>query len=356
MKLIDKYTISSILKVAVVAIIIFALILAAVELFSKMDSIMNSDIEIPKLVEYLVLSIPEYLMMGSALAFLFATTYFLSSLTANNEKIAILNAGISKARLSTPVVILAIIITLLGFVYQEYALNRIIARHDELEVELFGVTGTKDTRNIVLKDDNGYLIYTNRYYESINEINAPVLVRVVDGKLISRVESDYAVYEEDRWIFKNAMVYKIDDGVSAYYSKEYFDSEFNIEPHLFRSQNSSIETMAGKDARAFLSRMKVVDPESWQEKVTDYYRSFFQPLGIFVLMFISVCMSYHFKKNVLLFSIIQSLAIAIVYYVGDMVSSIAAHQGAISPYASVVLPLVATIALAGVISLLGKKI
>ena len=51
-----------------------------------------------------------------------------------------------------------------------------------------------------------------------------------------------------------------------------------------------------------------------------------------------------------------SYTIAIVYYVGDMVSSIAAHQGAISPYASVVLPLVATIALAGVISLLGKKI
>lgn len=356
MKLIDRYAISSVLKVAIIAIFIFALILAAVELFSKMDSIMNSEIEIPKLVEYVILSIPEYLMMGASLAFLFATTYFLSSLTANNEKIALLNAGISKTRLSVPIIFLAIIVTLLGFVYQEYALNKIIAKHNDLEIELFGASGTKDTRNIVLKDENGYMIYTNRYSEDRNEINSPVLVKVENGKLLRRVESDYASFIDDNWIFYDAMVYELEDGVYSFYSDEYTDYEFRIEPHLFRSQNSSIETMAGKDARAFLSRMKVVDPQSWQEKATDYYRSFFQPLGIFVLMFISVCMSYHFKKNVLLFSIIQSLSIAIVYYVGDMVCSIAAHQGAISPHASVILPLVATVILSGVISLLGKKI
>jgi lipopolysaccharide export system permease protein len=73
-------------------------------------------------------------------------------------------------------------------------------------------------------------------------------------------------------------------------------------------------------------------------------------------MVISVSMSYHFKKNVLLFSVIQSLSIAVVYYVGDMVFSIAAHQGAISPYAAVVLPLAITIILSWIISELGKKV
>ena len=70
MKILDRYIISSILKIAIVAIIIFALILAAVELFSKMDAIMNSDMSIPSLIEYLLYSIPEYLMMGASLAFL----------------------------------------------------------------------------------------------------------------------------------------------------------------------------------------------------------------------------------------------------------------------------------------------
>lgn len=356
MKLIDRYVISSILKIAIVAILLFALILAAVELFSKMDSIMRGDIAISKLIEYLVFSIPEYLMMGASLAFLFASTYFLSSLTANNERIAILNAGISKTRLSMPVIFLALIITILGFVYQEYALNRIISVHDQLEVELFGSTGTKDTRNIVLKDDQGYLIYTTRYNEDLNEIYNPVLVKTDNGKLIRRIESKYAEFKHNSWVFVDASVYEVDGSVKSFTSSRYTDPDFVIEPHLFRSQNTSIETMDGKSARSYLERLKVVDPQSWQEKATDYYRAFFQPLGIFILMFISVSMSYHFKKNVLLFSVIQSLAIAVVYYVGDMVFSIASHQGAITPYMAVILPLAITILLSWVISLLGKRL
>lgn len=356
MKIIDKYIISSILKIAIVAILIFALILAAVELFSKMDSIMTGGIEIPKLIEYLLYSIPEYLLMGSGLAFLFASTYFLSSLTANNERIALLNAGLSKTRLSMPVIILAIIITLLGFAYQEYALNRIIAKHDQLEIDIFGASGTKDTRNIVLHDENGYLVYTRRYSEVNNEILNPILIKSSSGKLEKRIESEYAIYEDGHWVFHNCTIYDLTDGVSSTFAYTYVEDAFTIEPHLFRTENTSIETMSGKDARAYLDRLKVVDPQSWQEKATDYYTAFFQPLGIFILMFISVSMSYHFKKNVLLFSIIQSLSIAVVYYVGDMVFSIASHQGAIHPYASVALPLMITIMLSWVISLLGKKL
>lgn len=356
MKILDRYIISSILKIAIVAIFIFALILAAVELFSKMDSIMNSDISIPRLIEYLLYSIPEYLMMGASLAFLFATTYFLSSLTANNERIALLNAGISKARLSLPIILLALLVTSIGFFYQEYALNKIIVHHDELEIELFGTSGTKDTRNIVLKDENGYLIYTNRYYEDKNEINSPVLIQTSNGKLIKRIESDYARYIDGEWVFYNASIYNIDTGVTSDFKNSYIEKDFVLEPHLFRSENISIETMDGKNARTYLERLKVIDPKSWQEKASDYYRSLFQPAGILILMIISVSMSYHFKKNVLLFSVIQSLSIAVVYYVGDMVFSIAAHQGAISPYAAVVLPLAITIILSWIISELGKKV
>ena len=46
MKILTRYVIFSILKIAFVTILMFALILAAVELFSRMDSIMNGNIPI----------------------------------------------------------------------------------------------------------------------------------------------------------------------------------------------------------------------------------------------------------------------------------------------------------------------
>ena len=133
MKILTRYIISSILKVAIIAILMFALILAAVELFSRMDAIMNGSIPALSIIYYLLLSIPQYLLMVASISFLFAVTYFLSSLTANNELIPILNAGVSPARLKFPIIVLAGVLTILGSVFQEEAVIRINSRRDVVE-------------------------------------------------------------------------------------------------------------------------------------------------------------------------------------------------------------------------------
>ncbi len=360
MKILTRYIISSVLKVALVTILMFALILAAVELFSRMDSIMNGNIPVQSIIYYILLSLPQYLLMVASISFLFAVTYFLSSLTANNEAIPILNAGVGPLRLRMPIFILSVILTLLGSVYQEKAVITINAQRTALETELFGASSTRDARNIVLTDPDGYLIFTDRFSESDNSVYAPVLVKHDQEGIEMRVESESASWDEEKgfWIFHNARIYKVngDRTVSSSLQEEFSVSDFDIEPRLFRSQNTSVETMDSETAREYLERLRTTDSITWQEKATDYYRRVFAPLAIFVLMFISASMGYRFKKNVLLFSVIQSLSIAVIYYVADMVFSIMGHQGAVSPYSAVIMPIVMTIILSLVLSLLGRKI
>ena len=359
MKILTRYTISSILRVAIVTLLIFAMILAAVELFSKMDQIMHSSVPVPSLLEYILLGLPEYTMMVASIAFLFSVTYFLSTLTANNEMIPILNAGVSPLRLRIPIIVLAVVLTILGSLFQEHTVIAAINRHDELETELFGASSTRDSRNIVLTDEDGYLIYTQRFSESTGEIYNPVLVKSGEGIIETRVEADRARYDEEKgwWIFENARVYSVKGrDVETEYVAEYEEPLFNPEPRLFRSQNTSIETMDRETAEDYLSRLWTSDRTTWQEKATDYYRRQGAPLAILVLIFISVTMNYNFKKNVLLFSVIQSLSIAVIYYVADMVFSIMGHQGAVTPLMTVIAPLVLTVLLSLVISLLGRKI
>ena len=359
MKILTRYTIRSIMKVAVVTILLFALILAAVELFSKMDQIMHSDIDVPRLIIYIVLSIPEYLMMAASISFLFSVTYYLSTLTANNEMIPILNAGVSPVRLRVPIMVLALFLTFLGSLFQEHTVIAATNMHDTLETELFGASSTQDSRNIVLSDDNGFMIYTRRFSEATGEIRDPVLVKSRDGRIEKRIEAASAVYDEEKgwWVFSDARVYTIEgDDVSTAEYDEYEEPMFTLEPRLFRSQNTSIDTMDRAAAVDYLSRLWASDRISWQEKATDYYRRLGAPLAIFVLMFIAVSMNYNFKKNVLLFSVIQSLSIAVIYYVADMVFSIMGHQGAAPPLMTVAAPIVLTALLSLVISLLGRKI
>lgn len=358
MKILTRYTISSILKTAIVTIMIFAMILAAVELFSKMDQIMHGNVAVPSLILYIILSLPEYLLMAASISFLFAVTYYLSTLTANNEMIPILNAGVSPVRIRLPIIILAVILTILGSLFQEHTVINAVNMHDELETELFGASSTRDTRNIVLTDEDGFLIYTQRFSEATGEIYSPVLVKTENGIIEERIESDRARYDEEKgwWVFENARIYHISGkDVETETMSTFEEPLFNPEPRLFRSQNTQIDTMDRATAKDYLARLLQSDRTTWQEKATDYYRRLAKPIAIFVLMVISVCINYRFKKNVLLFSVIQSLSIAVVYYVADMVFSIMGHQGAVTPLQAVILPMILTIALSAVISLLGRK-
>ncbi len=358
MRILVRYIISSIMRIAVIAILMFALILAAVELFSRMDAIMNGNIPVLSIVYYLLLSIPQYLLMVASISFLFAVTYFLSSLTANNELIPILNAGISPVRLKSPIIVLAVILTLLGSLYQEEAVIRINAARDALETELFGSSSTRDSRNIVLEDSDGYLIFSRRFSEEREEVYSPTLVRYSEsGDIMGRVDADSARWNGDSWTFFNASVYeRHEDWIETRQEAEYSDPLFDIEPRLFRSQNTSIDTMDRETAAEYLRGLETTNRTMWQERATEYYRRIYSPLAIFVLIFISASMNYRFKKNVLLFSVIQSLAIAVIYYVADMVFSIMGNQGVVSPMGAVIWPIVLTVLLSLVLSLLGRKV
>ena len=357
MKILDKYIIKSILKVGVVAILVFALILVAVELFGRMDSIMTGSIPFSSILEYALLSVPQYLMMVSSLAFLFATTYCLAVLTANHERIAILNAGMGKMRLALPIIILALVISIFAIGAKEKVINPLIAKHDALGQELFGLSSSSDSRNIVLKDDNGYLVYTRRFIVSEQVILDPVIVKTENGEIKTRIEGSEGVYNDGVWEIKNVKCYTMsEDGVTISESSLLTLSDLNLEPEFFQSENLNVETMSFKTASTYLKKLKTTSPHAWQEKCTDWLRSLFSPLAIFVLMTVSATMSYSMKKNVLLFSIIQSLCIAVVYYVCDMVFSIASHQGTIHPVMAVILPVVITIGINFIIDRLGRII
>ncbi len=359
MKTLDRYIISSIMKTALLATLVFSLLLAGVELFQKMDSIITGDVPVIRVIEYALLCIPEYFILVFSISLLFGCTYFQSSLSANNERIALLNAGVSKWRIFRPVFILAVILTLVGFMLSESVLRDLETKKTTLSEELFGSSSTKDSRNIVLKDGNGYVIYTRRFIEDEEKILDPIIVKERDGILLMRISGSSGIYTGGCWTINDAVIYCLsDDGETITLEKvdKIKLEDLTIESEYFRSTNVNVETMDMETALKYLSKLETAQKEVWQEKCTDYLRRFFQPLSIILLLSISALFDYNLKKNVLLFSIVESLSVAVVYYVSDMVFSIAAHQGAYPPLWAVILPVVSTIIIAAGINKLGKRV
>ncbi len=359
MKIFTLFSLKSILAVFLSSLLIFSLLVMAVETFMHLDSFMTGTLGLKEMGIYAFTSLSEYFVMLSGISILFAITYFLSNLSANNELISLYNAGLSKVRILKPVIFLSMIMTIFFFYFNESIALNWKSLNARISQEYFGLSSTQDAANTVLYDENsGFLVYAERYSESYQRLYSPILIKRDGSRVLERIEADHADYDGSLWRLRNARVVKVDEdgSLTSFTDALYTDESFTLPSEFFRSQNLQIETMELWHAYNYLSRLKSVNPVSWQEGMTDFLSRLAEPFGILVLSVIAMSMNYSYKKNILLFSIVQSLLIAVVYYVADMVFSIAARQGTISVYFLLYAPSVITVLLSYVIAYLGKKI
>lgn len=359
MKIVDRYIIGSILKTAIATLLICALLVIAVELFSRLDAILSKQIPMGKILLLSILGIPQYLMMVASVSFLFATTFFLSQLHSNNELITFYNSGLSFRRVEAPILCLALVVTVLFFAFSETIGIKATITHDALEDEIYGRRSTLDNRNITLTDrENGFIVHASKYIEERNEIQNVVLIRVSpDREILFHLNALSAQYKDDNWKFANASMYEIqtDGTINISHLANTSVEDFKLPPKLFRNVGGNMSTMDYESAKEQLETLKITDKEAYAESATDFYQRLFNVVPLLILMLISCSMNYRFKKNVLLFSVIQSLCTAVVYYVALMLSAIMGKQGMISPLMSVCFPIILIISLTLILNLIGKR-
>lgn len=359
MRILVRYTLKRVFSTAVATFLIFCFLVMAVETFMHLDSYISSEnTDFVMMVRYAFSSLSNYYLLLLSVSFLFSVSYFLSNMSANNELISIYGAGISRRRLIAPIFISACILTVFFFAFNETLGLEWKDYNIRLSAEYFGQSGTSDPRNISLYDEStGYLVHAAGYNKDSMRLYSPVIVKCSDGSIEKRIEARYADYDKFKWVIYDArVIQKGDEGFSTVFHDSYEETDFLMEPSLFESQNMRMETMDASSAYDYLKKLEKVNPTAYQEKMTDFLSRFFEPLSILIMIVIALMMNYTFKKNILLFSIVQSLIIAVVYYVSDMVFSIISRQGMVPAYSVAVFPFLLTVLLSLVISKIGKRI
>ncbi|MCR5732617.1 MAG: LptF/LptG family permease [Sphaerochaetaceae bacterium] len=359
MKKLDRYIIFSILKTGIATLLLCTFMVIAIQLFLDMNNIISSNAKILDVILLSIYGLPEYMMMVSSISFLFATTYFLSQLVANNELIILYNSGLSYRRILRPIVLLAIILSLIFSFMTENLFISMTKLRDMKRDELFGRSSTHDNRNVNFLDtDEEYLLHANSYRESNQSLNNITIVNYEDGNITSRLEANTATFNKDTkvWDFKNVTLFNfIGNTVEIEQYQDYSKPRYHLEPRLFKNLSGSIKSMPLQDAKAYLNRMEKLDINAYRENVVDLIDRLFSPYSILILMLISCSMSYRFKKNVFLFSIIQSLCTAVVYYVAQMVLAITTKQGFSPEYVYLVGPIILVVFFVILIKIIGIK-
>ncbi len=353
MKLVDKYIVKSLLSISFITLLLCTFMLMSVDLFTNLDAYLTNEVPLPTIIKLTILYIPQAVLFALGPSLLFSATYFLSQMQANNEYICLLGSGLSYKRIVFPIVILGLLISILEFGFSEQLYIPSQHLRSVQQDELFGLRSTYDNRNITLQDPEGtYVVHAKQYSEEAQRLAQILLVLLDDnGTLTGRVDASWAFWEPEQqvWRLEHARYQKIDESgltVQTSDSNELRLPQFNLAPSYFRNISNDITTMELPTAINYLKRMKLLDPSRYPTLATDFYKRLLDNLTPLVLLFIACTISYKYKKNILLFSIITSLAIAVVYYVIQMVTIIMAKQGVIGPIWGMVIPMIMVVCIA----------
>lgn len=382
MKVLTKYTLISVLKVGFATALLAALMLVGVDLFSNLDSYIGHSLGFGKAFMLSMLYYPEAFLLALGPSFLFSTTYFLSMLNASNEMICVLNSGVSSRRVVTPLLILAVMLALFYFGFNETIAIKSSNLKDS-RTQFATSDSSIDNTDIALSDmQDGYMVYASRYEDetstlynasyielsgksgekySIPDSSSNADSNANSGTGLRRIDAYKAVYNEAEgfWTFNDCYVYttkQTHDGetVDVSYLGMLDVERMKLEPQLFRNLSSEISKMSLDLAHAYLLRMKGLNPDEYARLGTEYYKRIFSCLTPLIMMVIACSMNYRFKKNVLFFSLICSICIAVVYYVIQMMTVMLADQGVIAPWLGILIPFAVILGLSGIMSIIMK--
>ncbi len=119
MKIFHKYILSEFLKLFVLTMVLFLTIFLLVEFVDKMDSIMNEKIRAEEAAAYFLYKIPGLVNLITPIAVLMATTLTLGILSRHSEITAIKAGGTSILKITTPILICAVLISFIVILVNE---------------------------------------------------------------------------------------------------------------------------------------------------------------------------------------------------------------------------------------------
>mgnify|MGYP001059931939 CR=1 FL=1 len=360
MKIFHRYLYGSVLKIIGVTVLLVALLIVLFDVFSRLDHYLNAAVGYQDIALLSLLQLPQAIGYALGPASLFGATYVLSMLHANNEMIILANSGYSYRKVITPVLVIGLLLSFAQFAFMEQVAIPASREKQVRTDQLMQVRSVTDSRNVTLISPEGnYIIHARRYYDDTERlVSVNVFMRDADDRLSARIDATSAHYNGTYWVLHDARRYLINHdttSLEAFREEEYHNRNIDMDPALFRNLSADISTMDLASALWYVRTLRTVDASRWNSGAADLADRILGNLTPLILVVISCSTVFTWRKNVLILSIIASLAISVVYFVMHMLSMILARQGLLSPLLGPLTPMLAMLILSSV-SLIARRI
>jgi len=203
MRILGLYVASEFLKIFGFLLVAFVSLFTLFDFIEKVDNFYEALVPASTMLMYFLLQVPEIISLLSPLAVLLGTIIALGLMSKRGETIAIKSSGVSVMRLTLPIVLLALTITLSTALINEMILPSTKARTNHIwnvlvekrpssaySHEKFWFKGNGSIYHIGLFDPQGQVLSNVVYYRFDDHFN-----------LAERIDARRATYLGGKWLF-----------------------------------------------------------------------------------------------------------------------------------------------------------
>ncbi|MCL2479352.1 MAG: LptF/LptG family permease [Treponema sp.] len=352
--ILDRYLIKQYLPIFLVSLFMFILLVLLIDLFANLWRFLNNDVPMMDILRVSFYYLPKSFSYALPVSLLFASAYTLGDLYSRNELTSIFSSGIPFWRFSLSLLFIGIIASLFTFFFDDRVVIPTLKMKNDLTQTLLHQTRTENNSDIVIKARNGDIIYSVDYFDNTAGIlnGISIIQKDADGRLVSLIRANRAVWNGEYWEFNNPVIYEWVDGIFTIRNMESTD-EYREPPDTFRRNMVNPEDLNVKDAGGLVQDLRAAGlPVT--NALSEYYHRFSFPTACFIVMILSISMGGRFRKNILLMSLLSSLSAAVLFYVMDMISMMMSKLGYIAPFIGAWFPVFVFIA-AGLLLLRAAK-
>ncbi len=328
----DRYLLRHYIPVFLVALAMFVVLLSLIDLFANLWRYLSYEAPGAEILKVVLHYLPKCVSYALPISLLFASAYTIGTLYSQHELTVVFISGIPLWRFTFPLLLLGGLVSLGSFFFEDRIVIPQYALKKELSRTLLKQKRSGNNSDIVVKSDQGRLVYAVDFYNDIDtSLNGlSIIQRDPEGKLSALIRARKASWESGVWKLENATAYTWDQGVLV--SKTYQDSlGYTENPAIFRRNAVEVGELSVRDAGLFIADLRTAGLP-YYGALADYYKRYAFSVTPLVVLLLSIPMGGRFRKNILLMSLLSSLMAAVLFYVAQMLTMMLAKLGYIPAF------------------------
>jgi len=335
MKILDRYLIKKFIFNLVFGISAFVIIFLVIDLVENIDKFIDLRVKFHTILVYYLYYIPDIISLTLPMAMLLACLFALGSMSQHNEIVAQKSAGISLYRITLPLLVIALFISVLAGLFNEL----IVPFTNQSRLDMYRYDIKNNPRNIGTKRNNidiqdlknrkiSIAFFNGTTNEALNVslqyFDGPVLVRRLDAKKM--------VWQDSSWVLNEVVERSLQDTIETLSSyPQLVMKDLTFKPESLLEVQKSPEEMSYSELKIFIGEMKQIGAEI-RKWIVELYLKISYPFSNFIIILFGAPIATQKRRSGTAVGIAISLMICFVYFIFIRIGQVMGHQGTLVPW------------------------